>query len=83
MKDKVIKLHNEKDYYVIEELEYFGHLYAIAAECDLEKDTINESELVLMEIRLNNNQLIVEEVPDEIRANEVIKEFQKKMQENS
>ena len=29
------------------------------------------------------DRLIAEEVPDEIRAGEVIKEFQKKMQENS
>lgn len=83
MKDKVIKLHNDKDYYILEELEYFGHLYALAAECDLEKDTINENELFLMEVRIENDRLIAEEVPDEDRAREVIKEFQKKMQENS
>ena len=83
MKNKVVKLHNGKDYYIIEELEYFGHLYALAAECDLEKDTINESELFLMEVRMEKDRLIAEEGPDEIRAGEVIKEFQKKMQENS
>ena len=83
MKDKVIKLHNDKDYYILEELEYFGHLYALAAECDLEKDRINENELFLMEVRIENDRLIAEEVPDEDRAREVIKEFQKKMQENS
>ena len=52
MKNKVVKLHKGKDYYIIEELEYFGHLYALAAECNLEKDTINESELFLMEVRM-------------------------------
>ena len=83
MKDKVVKLHNGKDYYIIEELEYFGHLYAIAAECNLEEDTIKENELVLMEIQMDSQGMIAKEVKEETLANEIIKEFQKKMQENS
>ena len=83
MKDKVVKLHNGKDYYIIEELEYFGHLYAIATECNLEEDTIKENELVLMEIQMDSQGMIAKEVKEETLANEIIKEFQKKMQENS
>ena len=83
MKDKVVKLHNGKDYYIIEELEYFGHLYAIATECNLEEDTIKENELVLMEIQMDSQGMIAKEVKEQTLANEIIKEFQKKMQENS
>lgn len=83
MKDKIIKLHNGKDYYMLEEIKYDGKKYVLAAQCDLKEDTINERELFLMQIRMDQDHLIAEEVSDDTLANAVINEFQKKFQENS
>ena len=43
MKDMIFKLKNGKDYYILEELSHNNQKYALAIECNLEKDEINDA----------------------------------------
>ena len=82
MKDMIFKLKNGKDYYILEELSHNNQKYALAIECNLEKDEINEEELVVMEVKVIDDNLIVDEIQDDNIAEEVITLFQEKIQNN-
>ena len=83
MKDKIIEIQDGDKYYILESVTYGGKLYALGALCDPEEDTMNDEELYLMEIYTNDEETFAFEVLDETIAEEVITEFQKKMQSNS
>ena len=82
MKDMIFKLKNGKDYYILEELSHNNQKYALATECNLEKDEINEEELVVMEVKVIDDNLIVDEIQDDNIAEEVITLFKEKIQNN-
>lgn len=65
LKDRVIYLNNNNSYYILEEIEYDYKKYVFAAKCDLEKETINEDEYVVKEIKLVNNELVTENILDD------------------
>ncbi len=80
MKDSVIQLKTGVQYYILEELEYKSKKYAYALQCNLETDTIDEENHIIMEIRMENDNMIVDEIQDDNLAIEIAKEFQKKFQ---
>lgn len=80
MKDMIIKLKNGKDYYVLDKLLYNDKEYILVVLCDLEKDDINEEELIIMEVKVNNDELIVDEIYDDNLAQEVATLFKQKIQ---
>lgn len=82
MKGKILKLKTGVSYYILEELLHNNKKYALGAECDLEKDNINEDELVVMEIKLLDNELIIDEIYDDNIAMEVTRLFQEKIQKS-
>ena len=82
MKDKILKLKNGKDYYVLEELAHNNKKYALATECNLEKEEINEEELVVMEVKVIDDNLIIDEIYDDNIVEEVIILFKEKIQNN-
>lgn len=82
MKDIILKLKNGKDYYILEELSHNNKKYALATECNLEKDEINEEELVVMEVKVIDDDLIVDEIYDDNIADEVVMLFKEKIQNN-
>lgn len=63
IKDKIIKT-NEINYYILEEIEYDNKKYVMAAECNLEKDTFNDEKYIIMEIKIENNELITADIED-------------------
>ena len=83
MKGTILKLRNGKDYYVFEELTHNNKKYALATECNLEKDEVNEEELVVMEVKLINDELVVDEIYDDNEAMEVVALLRDKIQNNN
>lgn len=81
MKDKIIELKTGVQYYILKELEYKSKKYAYAMQCDLKNDTLDEENPVVMELINENDNIVVKEIEDDNIALEVIKEFQKKFQE--
>lgn len=64
MKNKIYTLNNNKDYYIIEELDYENKKYVLTIQCNLKNDTINEDELDLFEVVKEDNNISLKEVLD-------------------
>ncbi len=81
MKDKIISLKNGDSYYIIDEIDYLGKKYAYGIPCNLKNESLNEETAIIMELKTEQNQIIVDEIYDDEIALEVLKLFQKKFQE--
>lgn len=68
IRDKIIELENGINYYILEEITYNNKKYALAVECDLEKEEINENKYIVMELKLENNNLITADIEDDKEA---------------
>lgn len=64
VKDTVITMENGQSYYIIEEVEYEGKKYILSVECNLDLDTINENDYLVMELQLIDNDLVIKNVND-------------------
>lgn len=73
IKDKIIELTNGINYYILEELSYNNKKYILAAECDLDKDYVDESKYIVMEIKVNGTDLITSDIEDETTSKIVTK----------
>lgn len=83
MKNLILKLKNGKDYYIIEEILHNNKKYALATEYNSEKNIINEEELVIMEVKVIDKDLIVDEIHDDKIAEEVSIAFTEKLQKKN
>ena len=75
MKDKIIELDTNISYYVIEELTRDGKDYALLALVNLEKDIIDEENLVLKEIIKSESGVETKDIEDESLATEIFKDL--------
>ncbi len=80
MKNTVIQLKTGVSYYILEELVYNQKKYVMTVECNLDNDEMEEENLVMMEVKVENDNVIVDEIQDDNVALEVLKLFQKKFQ---
>lgn len=64
IKDKIIEMDNGKNYYILEEVSYNGKKYLLSAECNLEKDEINEEGYIVMEMIIENEELKINQIKD-------------------
>lgn len=71
MKDKIINIASGEQYYILEELNYQDKKYILGTFCDVEKDQINEEELVLFNVNIKDNDLIINNVNDQQLAQTV------------
>lgn len=72
IKDKVIEMENGKSYYILDSIDYDNKMYALALECDLDKDEINEEDCFAMEIVIEDNDLSVKQILDDNVAQIVV-----------
>lgn len=73
IKDRIIELENGTNYYILEDITYMEKKYVMAAECDLEKDSVNEDKYIIMEISIKNNDLYINNIEDDELAKKVTK----------
>lgn len=73
IKDRIIELENGSNYYILDDITYMQKKYVLAAECDLEKDSVNEDKYIVMEIKINNNDLFIVNIEDDNIASIVTK----------
>lgn len=72
VKDKVMQMENGKSYYVLEDVEYNGKKYVLSLECDLDKDTINEEDYLVMELSMADGELAIKRIEDDNVAKVVV-----------
>ena len=73
IKDRIIELENGSNYYILDDITYMQKKYVLAAECDLENDSVNEDKYIVMEIKINNNDLFIVNIEDDNIASIVTK----------
>lgn len=69
IKDKIIELENGTNYYILDDIAYKEKKYVLAAECDSKNDSINENKYIVMELKINNNELFIVNIEDDNIAN--------------
>lgn len=67
-----MQMENGKSYYMLESVEYNGKLYALALECDLDKDEVNENDYFAMEIAMDGDDLAIKHILDDNIAQIVV-----------
>lgn len=72
LKDKVMQMENGKSYYILDSVEYDGKLYALALECDLDKDEVNEEDYFAMEVAMDGDDLSIKHILDDNVAQIVV-----------
>lgn len=80
IKDKVITMENGQSYYVIEEVEYNNKKYVLSLECDLDKDTVNEDDYLVMELELTEDDFVIRNIQDDETAKVVANMLLMKLQ---
>ena len=73
IKDRIVELTNGTNYYILEDITYMQKKYILAAECDLENDDVNEDNYIVMEMKINNNDLYIVNIEDDETINIVTK----------
>lgn len=72
IKDKIIQMDDNRNYYVLEDTEYKGKKYILALECNLDNDIINEDDYFVMELDVTGEDLYIKHVEDDEIAKMVI-----------
>jgi hypothetical protein len=65
IKDRIITLNNNHEFYILEEMEYNQKKYVLAAECDTKTDTIEQENLTVMEIKLIGDNIAADNIVDD------------------
>ena len=65
MKEKIISISSGEQYYILEELNYQDKKYVLGAQCDVEKEQIEEQELVLFNVDIKSEDLVINNVNDQ------------------
>ena len=73
IKDRIIELENGINYYILEDISYMQKKYVLAAECDLENDSVKEDKYLVMEVKINNNELYIVNIEDDETSKMVTK----------
>ena len=64
LKNKIIKMDNGKEYYILEEMQYNSKKYLLSIECDLDSDEIDEDNYHVMELTIENDNLKINQIKD-------------------
>lgn len=71
LKDRIIELNEKNSYYIFEEVDYNNKKYILTSECDINKDLLNDEELLVMEVVTDNDDLCVKRIEDDNLAKTV------------
>ena len=73
LKDNIITLDNNVSYYILQDMNYNGRKYVLAAQADLEKDNLDTNELIVKEIVSEGDGLITADIKDQEEAERITK----------
>lgn len=82
VKDRIIELDNGINYYILEEISYNNKKYILAALCNLGEETVDADKYLVLEIKIEDNNLITADIEDDNLANKVIELLVEKVKAN-
>lgn len=82
MKDMIVKLNNNINYYVIETIDFDKKKYAFCVECDKEKEEILNN-YIIVEVKLKNDDLVFDNIENLDLLNNIQEMFFQKLEDNA
>lgn len=82
MKDKIIELNNNENYYVIEEVDYKNNKYIMCSKFDNKIEKIDTKNVCICEVELIDDKIAVKDIEDEEETIIVTKMLIDKLQSN-
>ena len=82
VKDRILDLDNGTSYYILEEVVYNDKKYVMACVCDTKSNYVNEDDYIVMELKINNDDLVIENIKDLELAKVVTKLLIEKVRSN-
>ncbi len=79
MKGKIIELNDGLEYYILDELDYNNKKYIFTSLYNKEQETIDESNFVVVETKINEDKLIINDINDQNEAAIISNMFLEKM----
>ena len=83
MKDKIIELNNNKNYYVVEEIEYNNKKYILCSKTDIKDEKIDTKNLCVCELDLIDDKIAVKDIENEEEAIIISKMLVDKLQKEN
>ncbi len=80
MKDKIIKISNNEEYYIIEELDYLDRKFCLCIKYNDNKNSIEELPLIILEVKIKDDKLTANNLNDESLLEKITLLFLEKLE---
>ena len=82
MKDKVIKLKSDKEFYILDELTINGRKFVFGVECDTKDETI-KNKYIVKEVKLKNDKLYIDNIENDEEIKYISNLFLENLKKNT
>lgn len=82
MKDKVIKLKTNREFYILDELTITGRKFVFGIECNTKAET-TKNEYIVKEVKLKNDKLYIDNIENEEEIKYISNLFLENLKKNT
>lgn len=83
MKDRIIKLDDDKTYYVLEKITLDNKIYIMMTEYNMKDDVLDTENFIIKEVEKQDDKLALKEIENEKLGSKVAMELLKKYREEN
>lgn len=83
MKDRIIKLDDNKTYYVLEKITLDNKIYIMMTEYNMKDDVLDTENFIIKEVEKQDNKLALKEIENQELGSKVAMELLKKYREEN
>ena len=80
MRDKIIKISNNEEFYIIEELNHLDRKYCLCIKYNDNQNSIEELPFIILEVKLKDDKLIASDLKDESLHEKITSLFLEKLE---
>lgn len=83
LKNKIVVLNDNKEYYVLDELDYHGKKYLFLSLYHVNDESIDENQFSVVELKLENANLTFHDIENQNEAEKISAMFLEKMKNDT
>lgn len=83
MKDRIIKLDDDKTYYVLEKITLDNKIYIMMTEYNMKDDVLDTENFIIKEVEKQDDKLALKEIENQELGSKVAMELLKKYREEN
>lgn len=83
MKDRIIKLDDDKTYYVLEKITLDNKMYIMMTEYNMQDDILDTENFIIKEVEKQDDKLALKEIENQELGSKVAMELLKKYREEN